>query len=224
MFCKYCGKPTETEVCPECAAKAQGQAPAYTPAAPAGSFDLKSIVHFIAVGMAALALIFGLLGMFGVFDINATVTAEAMGQTRSESASGSVSDVADGLDAMGGSFAMGYIGNIIYGLAFLVVAAIGALYFLKVTKNMPYYDQYIAKYVAKLPGGPLFAMGVIGAVGCVLQFLLYLFCGVDKTQTVFGQTVGTSISVSVGWTTWLMLVLSAVLVVLDMFVLNKKKN
>lgn len=217
MFCKYCGKPTETEVCPECAAKAQGQAPVQ---APAGSFDLKSIVHFIAVGMAALALIFGLLGMLGVFDINATVTAEAMGQTRSESTSGSVSDIADGLDAMGGSFAMGYIGNIIYGLAFLVVAAIGALYFLKVTKNMPYYDQYIAKYTAKLPGGPLFAMGVIGAVGCVLQFLLYLFCGAEQNMGI----ASASISVSVGWTTWLMLVLSAVLVVLDMFVLNKKKN
>ena len=223
MFCKYCGKPTETEVCPECAAKAQGQAPAYKPAAPAGSFDLKSYVHFIAVGMAALALIFGLLGMLGLFDINATVTAEAMGQSRSQSTSASVSDTAKALEAMGGGFGMGYVGNIIYGLAFLVVAAIGALYFLKTTQNMPYYDQYIAKYTGKLPGGPLFAMGVIGAAGCVLQFVLYMFCGIDKTQTIMGQTVGTSISVGVSWTTWLMLVLSAGIAALDFFVLNKKK-
>lgn len=218
MFCKYCGKPTETEICPECAAQqAQAQqAPVYAPAKPAAPAGLQGYVHYIAVAVAALALIFGLLTMFGAMKVNVNYSLGSYSDTKSMS----VSDVSEMYDSANESFFMGILGNILFGVAFLGVAAIGALYFLKVFKNMPYYDQYITKFTSKLPGGPLFAMGVLGAAGCVLQFLLYMFCTLKESNGL----ITAKLSCAVNGCTWVLLVVSAVLIVLDKFVLNKKEN
>ena len=137
-----------------------------------------------------------------------------MGQRESQYVS--VSDFADGMDAVGSSGAMVYIANIIYGLALLAVAAVGALYFLKKFMNLPYYDKFIA---SKLNYRPTFMMGVLGAGGSILQMFLYLFASAKRGA--FGFSV--KMSAGVNWTTWLLLVIFAGVLAYDMLVLAEKK-
>jgi len=229
MFCSKCGNQVSegTAFCPACgspvAAQAQPQQPQYQQpqyqqprqAAPAGDpmQAIKKNLHLIVVGLAALMLIWGILNLFSVFDVS--VSSSAGGKSASEYTS--VSDTADGLELLDGSAATVYIGNIFFGLTCLAAAAIGVLYFLKVTQNKPLYDQYIAK---KLNFGPLFLMGGLGAIGVVLQFILYLFAGAS------GKMYGMKYSVSCGinWTSWMMLVIFAGIAAFDFFVLNKKEQ
>ena len=221
MFCKYCGTPSETDVCPNCAAK-QAQPKPQPQAQPkaqnaTGAGDIiqlvKTNLHYIIAGIAVLAFIWGILNVFSVFHVNAK--AKAMGERESEYIS--VSDFAEGMDSMDSSAATVYIGNIIFGLACLAVAAIGVLYFLKVFKNMPYYDQFIG---SKLQYRPAFMMGALGAGGALLQMIFYLFC---STKMGFGR-FSIKLSAGVNWTTWLMLVLFAALAVVDKFVLEEKQT
>ena len=210
MFCKICGAQTESDFCPQCAAKQA--APQQTPAAP-GNFVgvIKKNLHLITAAVAALALIFGILITFGVFHVY--VTASAYGEKESNYTS--VSETIDGLETLDGSFAAGVIGNILFGLANLGIAAIGALYFLKVAKNMPFYDKFIG---SKLKFGPVFIMGALGAVGALLQVILYLFC--TAKLSFFGITM--KVSCGVNWTTWLLFAIYAVLAAADKLVLDKK--
>lgn len=217
MFCKYCGTPSETEVCPNCAAQRSQptQAPRAPQAAPTGNFAkiLKTNLNYIIIGIAALALIWGLLNLFSVFEVNVTASVSMFGMSETETESMPVSEAAEGLEELEGGPAAIYIGNILFGLACLATAAIGVLYYLKQTKNMPYYDQYIG---SKLKFTPMFIMGALGAAGAVLQVILYLFAGASEDYF--------KVSVGVNWTTWLMLVIFAGVAVLDMFVLNKKEQ
>lgn len=231
MFCSKCGNQVSdgAAFCPACGNpvasqpqqpqyQAQPQQPQYqAQPKPAGSADfmtlIKTNLHYIVVGIAVLALIWGILNVFSVFDVNGTVT---MGKN-SESEYISVSDAADTLDEADSSAAPIYIGNIIFGLTCLAAAAIGILYFLKVFKNMPQYDQFIA---SKVKAGPLCMMGALGAAGAILQFILYLFCGVS--ESMFGYKI--KISFGVNWTTWMMLVIFAGVAAFDYFVLNKKEK
>ena len=177
-------------------------------AAPAGAMDLKKIWHMIIAGVAAFALIIGLLTMFSVFEMPLSASYE--GESRTEY--GPVSEIADSYEVMDKSFALGYVANIIMGLAGIAAGAVGILYFLKQQKNMPYYDQFVAKYLKGMTPG--FAVGVLAAAGVVLQFILLLLTGFE--------TYGIEVSVSIPWISWIVLVLGAGLAVVDKVMINKK--
>ena len=202
MFCKYCGTTCETGVCPDCAAK---RAQAKVQVQPTGN------LHLILAAVAALALIWGILNVFSVFHVNACVSTMGMSQTNYVS----VSDAADAAGSYGTSAATIYIGNILFGLANLAVAAVGVLYFLKVTQNKPFYDQFIGSKIKFRPG---FLMGIVGAAGALLQVIMYLFCGAS------GSAMGIKMSFSFGvnWTTWVLLVAFVGLAVLDKVYLEKQ--
>ncbi len=212
MFCKNCGAPSETEVCPNCASQAQPE-----PQAPVSSDffqqTVKPNLHYILAGIALVAFLWGILNLFSVFNVKANVTMGDM----SESEYGTVSEAAEMLDESDSSAAPIYIGNIIFGLTNLAVAAIGIFYFLKINKNMPYYDNFIG---SKLSLRPAFMMGALGAIGVILQFILYLFSGVS--ESFMGVTV--DLSIGINWTSWVLLVIYGGIAALDKFVLEKKTN
>ena len=207
MYCKHCGAPSETEVCSNCAAQRQ-PAPAQ-PAKADPMAMIKQNLHYIIAGLAVLAFLIGILNVFSVFDVSATIS----NGSRSESNYVSMSEAADAIDS---SIAM-YIGNIVFGLASLAAAAIGILYFLKAYKNMPLYDQYIG---SKVKFRPAFMMGALVAAGVVWQFIMYLFCG--DSQTVFGYTM--ELSFGINWTSWVMLVIFGAVAVADKVVLEKSEK
>lgn len=186
-------------------AQPQYQQP-YQPA-PAGNLGatLKKNLALILVIVACFGALMFILNTFQILDVTGSVS----WGSNSESASVSPSDIDD--------FTLGTIGNIIAGLCSLVAAAIGILYFLKEKNNMPYYDQFVGKLLkGKNPG---FAMGLIGAVGVILQVILFLLSG--ESETVWGTTM--SVTYYPHWLCWVSLVIYAALAVVDFFVINKKK-
>ena len=220
-FCANCGTPVAAPAAPvEPAAPATPvqEAPVQqpvqeTPAQPAPAkapandaiATVKGILHYIAGGVAVLALIFGIMNLFGLY----SVTASYMGM----SASGAISDLYEGSTAL-------LIGNILYGLGSLVVAAIGALYFLKKQMNNDLYDKFVAKYtgtyLAKLVDGEGIA-ALLGAVGGVFGILqLFFFLVADPH--------GIGASVSMHFTSWVMLIVYVALFCGDMFWLGKKQK
>lgn len=188
------------------------------PAAP-GSFQqtLRQYLHFIMGGLGALAALIGLLTIFGVFDVSTTVSASGYGQSRSETEYITVSEAleADGTTTI-------VVGNILCGVLFLAAAAVGILYFLKVFKNMPYFDAPIFQslVMGKTGNKPAFGMGLLGALGVVLQFVMYLLAGGE--QSFLGASV--KYSFGLNWISWVMLVLFAGLAVLDFCVISKKEQ
>ena len=176
-------------------------------AAPAGDLGatLKKNLSLILVIVAVFGFLMFILNTFQILDVTGSVS---MG-SRSESASVSPSDIED--------FALGTVGNILTGLCSLVAAAIGALYFLKEKNNMPYYDQFIAKNLKGL--NPGFVMGLIGAIGVVLQVILFLLCG--ESESFMGMSV--SVTYYPHWLNWVALVIYGALAAVDYFVINKKK-
>lgn len=202
MFCKNCGTQcADTDnVCSNCGTRLKA-----APVAPKTTFSsgsgLAPYVSYIALGVAALALIFGIMNLFGTYDVSVTVS--FMGMTESES--GPVSDLYEVSTMLS-------VVNVLYGLIMIVVAGVSALYGLKEINGMPYYDQFIAN----LPFGnkPLTLIGGVAGAAGILQFILYMFTTID--------IYGVSASVSVNWTTWIMILLGVGLVAVDKFVLNKE--
>ena len=190
MFCKNCGNQcAETDnVCAQCGTHLK-DAPEVHSAPKAASFDLAPYIRYIALGIAALALIFGIMNLFSLYDVNASYMGLTIPVPPSENT------------AM-------LIGNILYGLILLAVAGVAAMYGLKELNGMPYYDKYIAKL--PLAKQPLTLIGGAAAAGGILQFIMYMLADVSP------------VSVSVHWTTWIMVLLGAGLVAVDKFVLNKK--
>lgn len=220
MFCKYCGAQIDdgSVFCNQCGANlsqpaaqpaAQPQPQKQTQPLKINSGKdvvelLKNNLHYIVAGVAVLAFIWGILNLFSVFHIKGKVS--GYGYHKSQYVS--VGD-SEGMSGIG----MVYVGNILFGLALLAVAAIGVLYFLKKFKNMPYYDQFIG---SKLPFRPAFMMGALGAAAAILQMIFYLFCR--------ESLMGIKATVSVNWTTWLLLVIFAALAAFDKFVLEAQEK
>ena len=207
-FCNSCGNPLQ-------AAPQAPQQPVYQQPAQSTDFvgTLKKNWTMIIAIVAAFALLMGILTTFCILEV--PVTAKGGGETETEY--GTVEETSDALKLLDGSFAMGIVGNILFGVICLAVGATGILYFLKAKKGMPYYDQFIAKYIKT--DNPAFIMGAAGVVGAVVQFVLFLLCGVEKS--LFGYKI--SVSVGVPWLTWVALVVFAALAAVDKFVLNKKQ-
>ena len=197
-FCISCGNPMPNSDQP---------APQTTPKAPA-SFEatLKQNMKYVMLGIAILAIILCVMHTFSLFDVSATISYNG----NDKSSSGPVSDLIES-----GEKPLILIGNLLFGLSNLAIAALGILYFLKENNNIDLYDKIYAKRI-KL--SPLFLMGVVGASAALLQILFYMMSG--ESESVFGYTV--SASISAHWTTWIMLFVFAGLAVLDKLVLNKK--
>ena len=224
MFCPNCGAACDDGAvfCGSCGNAMQPQAPqqpAYqAPQQTAQATDFVGILKknwtIIIAAVAVFALLMGILTTFCILE--APATAKAAGYSETEY--GTVSDISDALEALDGSFAGGIIGNILFGLINLAIAGVGALYFLKQQKNMPYYDQFVGKFLKGM--SPALVMGAAGAAGAVVQFILYLISGVSKKY--FG--VKMSVSVSVPWLTWVALVIYAALAAVDFLLVNKKQK
>lgn len=193
MFCPKCGAQCADDAvfCGSCGNSLK--ADAQKPAAAAQNVDvaatLKKNMSYIMVAIGAVAALLGLLIIFGVFEPSVTI----WGQT-----------ISIPMSQIDGNF-MGILGNILFGLINLVIGAVGILYFLKNQMNMPYYDNFVAKFLKVKE--PAFLMGVAGAAGALVQFLCY--------KLIDG-------SLNVHWITWVLLVVYAALAVVDKFVLNKK--
>lgn len=241
MFCPNCGNQIAdgSAFCPNCgnsvnAAPQQPQQPVYQQpvqpqyqqpvyqqpaqpqyqqpyqAAPAGApVDFATMLRKnLAMIMVIIAIFGALMFVLNTFQLLDLPLEGSNGNTTDRS----VSDIADAWDSMNESFALGYVANIVMGLCSLVAAAIGALYFLKEKNNMPYYDQYVAKFLKGK--SPLLVAGLIGAIGCVLQFILMMLTGIE--------VMGVEISVGVHALTWVALVIYAAAAAVDFFVINKK--
>ena len=220
MFCSKCGTQCadNAQFCAACGNKLTApQAPAVpqTPAAPATAFSLNSLMdqlkqykYILILTLAVIAFVLAIFNFGGQFDVSASVSYNG----KSESTSGPVADIIES-----GEKPLILIGNLLFGFANLAIAAVATLLFLKEFKNLPYYDNFVAKFI-KLT--PLFLMGVVGAGAALLQILFYAFSG--ESETFFGQTI--SISIGANWTTWVFLFVYAGLAVLDKLVLNKKEK
>ena len=196
MFCPKCGAQCADDAvfCGSCGNSLKGDA--QKPAAAAQPVDVAAAVKknmsYIMVAIGAVAALLGLLIMFGVFEPSVTI----WGQT-----------VSGPMSQIDGNF-MGVLGNILFGLINLVIGAVGILYFLKNQMNMPYYDNFVVKFLKVKE--PAFLMGVAGAVGALVQFVCYKLVDVGPT------------SLNVHWITWVLLVVYVVLAVVDKIVVNKK--
>ena len=196
MFCPKCGAQCADDAvfCGSCGNSLKGDA--QKPAAAAQPVDVAAAVKknmsYIMVAIGAVAALLGLLIMFGVFEPSVTI----WGQT-----------VSGPMSQIDGNF-MGVLGNILFGLINVVIGAVGILYFLKNQMNMPYYDNFVVKFLKVKE--PAFLMGVAGAVGALVQFVCYKLVDVGP------------VSLNVHWITWVLLVVYAALAVVDKFVLNKK--
>lgn len=196
MFCPKCGAQCADDAvfCGSCGNSLKGDA--QKPAAAAQPVDVAAAVKknmsYIMVAIGAVAALLGLLIMFGIFEPSVTI----WGQT-----------VSGPMSQIDGNF-MGVLGNILFGLINLVIGAVGILYFLKNQMNMPYYDNFVVKFLKVKE--PAFLMGVAGAVGALVQFVCYKLVDVGPT------------SLNVHWITWVLLVVYVVLAVVDKFVVNKK--
>lgn len=216
MFCPNCGAACDEGAmfCASCGNSMQPQVPQQPVQANGFVGILKKNWTMIIAVVAAFALLMGILTTFCILEVPAT--AKAAGYSETEY--GTVSDISDALEALDGSFAGGIIGNILFGLINLAIAGVGALYFLKQKKNMPYYDRFAAKFLKGK--SPALVMGAAGAAGAVVQFILYLISGVSKSY--FG--VQMSVSVGVPWLTWVALVIYAALAAVDFLLVNKKEK
>ncbi len=214
-FCQSCGNPLTAAPAPEApAAPAAPKAPKAKTNAVLGNLapTIRPFLALILAGVAALALILFVLNTFGILHIPAT--ASIMGQKETDY--GKISEIAEAWKQMDKSLACVYIGNILFGIINLAIAAVGALYFLKKQNKMPLYDQYVAKYLKVK--NPAFYMGVAGVAGVLLQVIFFAFCGVS--ESFMGMTM--KMSVGIPWLNWVAFAIYAVVGAMGILVFNNE--
>ena len=211
MYCKRCGAPTgsDAQVCPSCARQ---QRPVRRK--PKGFlYTVKGYMHMIILLMSVVALVFGLLNVFSVFNVVGIVSNDEVKETQYVT----TEEMDEALKLMETSFAAGYIGNVIFGLFTLVAAVIGILYVLKRMMGLPFYNMFIGSTIGRI-GGPSFIMGALVVIGGLVQNLMYMFYRAEMTLI---YTI--SIKAGVNWTTWLMMGLFAGLLVLERLLPRKRR-
>ncbi len=209
-FCVNCGTPYEegAAFCQKCGNKLGGEPAAPKAAAPV-KLDLDNIVkltrqymQFVLIGIGVLALIWGVLNLFGWYDVNAT--ANIMGQ----SATSSVSLVDMYKDSGGFSF-VGTVQtfNIICGI--LYVAAAGVC-------GWGVYEMFNKKG----NGQKQFTYAAIGgAAAAVLHLFMYLFLA-QQTQSAYGMTAKVAVVSPVFC--WIYFIIFGAIVAYDWLVFKKK--
>lgn len=211
MYCKRCGAPTgsDAHVCPSCARQ---QRPVRRK--PKGFlYTVKGYMHMIILLMSVVALVFGLLNVFSVFNVVGIVSNDEVRETQYVT----TEEMDEALKLMETSFAAGYIGNVIFGLFTLVAAVIGILFVLKRMMGMPFYNMFVGSTIGRF-GGPGFVMGVLVIIGGLVQNMMYMFCRAEMTLI---YTI--TIKAGVNWTTWLMMGLFAGLLVLERLLPRKRR-
>ncbi len=212
-FCVNCGTPYEEGVafCENCGTKLGGEpaAPAAAKAALPVNIDLNKIVkltrqymQFVLIGIAVIALIWGMLNLFGWYDVN--VKATAMGQ--SQSTTGPLNELYEG-SGMFSFVSTVQAFNIICGI--LYVAAAGVC-------GWGVYEMFNKKG----NGIKQFTYAVIGgAAASVLHLFMYLFLA-QQSQSAYGMTMQVAVVSPVFC--WIFFILFGGLVAYDRLVLNKK--
>ena len=215
-FCQSCGNPLTAA--PASAAPAATKAPKAKGNAVLGHLapTIRPFLAFILAGVAVLALVLFVLNTFCILHVPATIS--VMGQK--ETSYGKLSEVAEAWKQMDKSLACAYIGNILFGIVNLAIAAVGALYFLKKQSNMPYYDQFVGKYLKVK--NPAFYMGVAGVVGALLQVIFFAFCGISQSMSSFGMSVSMKMSIGIPWLNWVALAIYAIVGAMGFLVFNNE--
>ena len=222
MACKYCGGYTEKgmSACHVCArryAVPKRKAPAGKRKKTLSSV-LRSYMHLIILLATVFVLVFSILNLFSVLNVwvNATKDGESVVGPMART------DLLTVLTERGETFTPGYMGNIIFGLFLLTAAFVGALYSLKRMMGIPLYGRFVGRYLGAF-GGPALIMGALGMLGGILQIVMYAFCRWSYEEKGLVVVHKIEIRVGVNWTTWMLLVLSAALIALDILVRKKKK-
>ena len=209
-FCVNCGTPYEegAAFCQKCGNKLGGEPAAPKAAAPV-KLDLDNIVkltrqymQFILIGIGVLALIWGVLNLFGWYDVN--VTANIMGQSATSSAS-----LVDIYKDSGGFSFVGTVQtfNIICGI--LYVAAAGVC-------GWGVYEMFNKKG----DGQKQFTYAAIGgAAAAVLHLFMYLFLA-QQTQSAYGMTAKVAVVSPVFC--WIYFIIFGAIVAYDWLVFKKK--
>lgn len=109
-----------------------------------------------------------------------------------------------------------YIGNILFGLINLVIAAACVLYFLKQQMGMPFYDDFVGRFI-KLEN-PVFLACAAGIVGAILQAVLFLLAGTSETY----QGIDASLTFGAPAMTWIAVAIYAVVGVADLLAQGKE--
>lgn len=231
MFCKNCGAQIadNAKFCGVCGASQAETAAPVAPAAPAAPVNpnsasasagaainlgsladkIKVYTKFILLGIVVFALILSIMNLFNTYDVKVTASLGGMKQSLTQPVKNLFEKEADG------KFTLILIGNILFGLANLAIAAVSVLYFLKDNNNNDLYDKFVAKYTKGMT--PLFLIGIVGAGSALIDVLCYLLC----KATIEGVVKYTA---AAHWTTWVALFLYAGCAALDFFVLNPKKK
>ena len=209
-FCVNCGTPYEegAAFCQKCGNKLGGEPAAPKAAAPV-KLDLDNIVkltrqymQFILIGIGVLALIWGVLNLFGWYDVN--VTANIMGQSATSSAS-----LVDIYKDSGGFSFVGTVQtfNIICGI--LYVAAAGVC-------GWGVYEMFNKKG----DGQKQFTYAAIGGgAAAVLHLFMYLFLA-QQTQSAYGMTAKVAVVSPVFC--WIYFIIFGAIVAYDWLVFKKK--
>ena len=214
-FCQSCGTPLNAAPAPEApAAPAAPKAPKAKGNAVLGNLapTIRPFLALILAGVAVLALVLFVLNTFSILHVPATV--KMMGQKQSDY--GKLSEIAEAWKQMDKSLACAYIGNILFGIVNLVIAAVGALYFLKKQNNMPYYDQFVGKFLKVK--NPAFYMGAAGVAGVILQVIFFAFCGVS--ESMMGMTI--KMSIGIPWLNWVAFAIYAIVGAMGFLVFNNE--
>ena len=218
-FCQSCGTPLNAAPAPEApAAPAAPKAPKAKGNAVLGNLapTIRPFLALILAGVAVLALVLFVLNTFGILHVPATV--KMMGQKQSDY--GKLSEIAEAWKQMDKSLACAYIGNILFGIVNLVIAAVGALYFLKKQNKMPYYDQFVGKFLKVK--NPAFYMGVAGVAGVILQVIFFAFCGISESMSSFGMSMTVKMSIGIPWLNWVAFAIYAIVGAMGFLVFNNE--
>lgn len=218
-FCQSCGTPLNAAPAPEAtAAPAAPKAPKAKTNAVLGNLapTIRPFLALILAGVAVLALVLFVLNTFGILHIPATVKMMGMKETEY----GKISEIAEAWKQMDKSLACVYIGNILFGIVNLAIAAVGALYFLKKQSRMPYYDQFVGKYLKVK--NPAFYMGAAGVAGVILQVIFFAFCGISESMSSFGMSMTVKMSIGIPWLNWVAFAIYAIVGAMGFLVFNNE--
>ena len=257
MFCKNCGTQNQdgARFCAGCGADltpapAQPvyqapvqQAPvqqAPVQQAPQLNLNPKTITTIIVALITVLALVFGILNTFGLYEVEVkTEVVSKDEEGNKDKNDGKVeTDLADYYEQLEdwddaldmweeqdakviGGPVWTLIANLVFGIVNLLIAVIGVLYLLKMYMGMPYYDMILGKTTRGQ--APTKLMALVGAAASLIQMLiLWIFPLKIETKGEWGSSTTTS-AVQVNAMTWIMLILCVLIIVVDFMKNNKNK-